>query len=91
MLRKVFYKILKFIVKLIEKIKNFFRKKYSISLLDEWWKSIDGKGNLKLRYLPRKDEIIYFPDLNKYYQVINVIHYLGKKHGIFLVVKDFTK
>lgn len=64
-----------------------FRKK-SITLINETWEKIDA--NLKLVEIPRKNELIYVEKTEIYYKVINVIHYLNDKHGIFVVVEKYA-
>ena len=64
-----------------------FRKK-SITLINESWEKIDA--NLKLVEIPRKNELIYVEKTEIYYKVINVIHYLNDKHGIFVVVEKYA-
>lgn len=66
-----------------------FGKKYSITLLDEQWKVL--KKNLKLSVLPHNDDFIFLEEFNSYYTVINTIHYLNEKQGIFLVVKKYSQ
>jgi hypothetical protein len=63
-----------------------FRKKYSLSILDDKWKII--RGNIKLHYIPRKNELIYLEEFKKYFEIINVVHYLNNKQGIFLIIRD---
>lgn len=63
-----------------------FKKKYSVSLLNQKWEQI--RGNLELEHIPRKDEIIYLEDKKLYFDVINVVHYLNKKQGIFVIIKE---
>lgn len=71
-------------------IKNFFIRKYSISLLNEKWETIIG--NIRLRSLPRKGEFVYWEKDGEtiYYEVLNLVHYLNGKQGIFLLVKRIT-
>lgn len=84
----MFLKIRKYTISLLGKIKKFFdNRKYSISLLDEVWKPLDIK--IKLRYLPRKDELIFIESLGKYFEIVNLIHYLNKKQGIFVIIREF--
>ena len=68
----------------------FFTKKYKISLLNTEWGLLIS--NLKIRTIPRYGELIYIEDLG-YFEVINVIHNIRKKIGIFVVVEklDHTK
>ncbi len=63
-----------------------FKKKYSVSLLDDKWEVI--RGNVKVHFIPRKNEFIYLEEFEKYFEVLNVVHYLNKKHGIFLIIKS---
>ncbi len=64
-----------------------FKKKYSITILDENWVVI--KENLKVKYVPRQNELVYLGS-EKYFKIIEVIHYLlGGKQGIFLIVRDY--
>lgn len=60
-----------------------FRTKYTISILDSKWNPI--KRNIKLKVIPRKDELIF---LNKeYHEVINVIHTMNNIQDIFIIIK----
>jgi hypothetical protein len=67
----------------------FCKRKYSVSILDENWNIIHN--TLFLKIIPRVDEIIYLDTLNKYFRVMNVVHYINDKHGIFIILKDFYK
>ena len=62
---------------------NLFRK-HSVTVLDEKWEPIFLV--VKVKHIPRAGEMIYLED-KKYYRVINVVHNIGKKQGIFLVVE----
>ena len=66
-----------------------FKRKYSVTILDENWGPI--KDSLKLFVIPRTDEMIYLDIYQKYYKVLNVVHYLNDKHGIFVIVKVFEQ
>ena len=61
-----------------------FSRKYNISLLDSKWNPI--KRNMKFSFVPRRDEFIYLVD--RYYQVLNVVHDIQKKHEIFVIVEE---
>ena len=61
-----------------------FSRKYNISLLDSKWNPI--KRNMKFLFVPRRDEFIYLVD--RYYQVLNVVHDIQKKHEIFVIVEE---
>ena len=65
----------------------FFKRKYSVTILDENWSQM--RDSLKLFVIPRIDEMIYMDTHKKYFKVINVVHYLNDKHGIFVIVKPF--
>jgi hypothetical protein len=63
---------------------NMFKTKYNVTLLDSKWNPI--KNNIIFNVIPRKYEYIYYID--RYYHVINVIHNIGKKHGIIIIVEE---
>ena len=63
-----------------------FKRKYSLTFIDEKW---DVMKTQQLFVIPRLNELVYLDTDKKYYQVINVIHYLNKKHGIFIVLTPF--
>jgi len=63
-------------------------RKYSVSVLNRKWEPIFPI--VKVKHIPRSDEWIYLSDKN-YYRVINVVHNIGKKQGIFLVVELLGK
>lgn len=65
----------------------FFKRKYSVTILDENWSQISD--SLKLYLIPRIGEMVYSDVHKKYFKVINIIHYLNNKHGIFVIVKPF--
>lgn len=64
-----------------------FKRKYSVSILNENWTLI--KDSVKLTFIPRANELLYFNE--SYYNIINVIHYLNDKQGVFLIVKPMEK
>jgi hypothetical protein len=68
---------------------KFFKKKFSVTLMDESWNQL--KINVKLKNIPRKDELIYLENLETYYKVTSVIHYLNNKHGIFIIVTKYSE
>lgn len=65
------------------------RRKYSVTILDEKWSHL--RSDIRVAIIPRKDELIYLEEFKKYFNVIRVIHYLNKKHGIFLIVSEFIE
>lgn len=61
-----------------------FSKKYTVTLLNSKWEIV--KSNVKLILIPKKDEYIFMD--NKYYDVLNVIHTIGKEHKILIIVGE---
>ena len=65
-----------------------FGKKYNITLLDSKWNPI--KNSIKFIAIPKRDEFIYLVD--RYYQVINVVHNLAnKKHDILVIIEELKQ
>lgn len=64
-----------------------FKRKYTTTLLDSKWSVI--KNGVKFNVIPRQNEYIYYND--RYYHVINVVHNLGLKHEILIVVDEHTQ
>ena len=64
-----------------------FRIKYNVSLLNSKWEVL--KTSVKLINIPRKDEFIYMDDV--YYKVVNVVHSIGGKHGIVIIIDEFSQ
>lgn len=64
-----------------------FRAKYNITLIDSKWNPI--KNTVKFIDIPRRDEFIYLVD--RYYQVINVVHNMDKKHHIFVIIEEVNQ
>jgi len=58
-------------------------RKYSVSILDRKWKPI--KEVVKVKHIPRAGEILFFEE--NYYRVINVVHFITDKQGIFIIVE----
>lgn len=61
-----------------------FSKKYTVTLLNSKWEIV--KSNVKLISTPKKDEYVFMD--NKYYDVLNVIHTIEKKHKILIIVEE---
>ena len=61
-----------------------FKRKYNTSILDSKWVPI--KRNLKLTFIPRKDEYIWYID--KYFLVINIVYTLNKDEEILIIVEE---
>jgi hypothetical protein len=67
-----------------------FKRKYSITLLNGTdWSTL--QEDLRLTIIPRQNELVYLESLKRYFIVSRVIHYMNKKHGIFLIVNPFTE
>jgi hypothetical protein len=64
-----------------------FKTKYNTTLLDSKWSVI--KNGVIFNVIPRRDEYIYYID--RYYHVLNIVHNIGKKHGILIVVEELTQ
>jgi hypothetical protein len=65
------------------------KRKYSVTILDESWKVL--RPDMRLSIIPRTGELVYLEEFTKYFVVIKVIHYLNKKHGIFLIIGDYIE
>lgn len=64
-----------------------FETKYTVSILDSKWVPI--KRNLKLKVIPRRDELIYLDE--QYFEVLNVVHRLNTKQDIFIIINELAK
>ena len=64
-----------------------FNSKYLISFINEKLETI---RLIKLKTVPIKDEFIFFDDEQKYFRVLNVIHQIGKKQNIVVVITEFS-
>jgi hypothetical protein len=65
-----------------------FNKLY-ITLIDEKWDVL--KEKLLVKSIPRSGELIYIVEQEQYYKVLNVIHNIGKKQDIFVVIENYYK
>ncbi len=59
-----------------------FNKKYSVTVLNSKWEII--KNKIKLEIIPRQQEYLFIE--NQYYEIINVVHVINEKQGVFLIV-----
>ncbi len=64
-----------------------FSRKYNITLIDSKWNPI--KNTIKFIAIPRRDEFIYLVD--RYYQVINVVHNMNKKHNVIVIIEEVNQ
>lgn len=62
----------------------FFSKKYTVTFLNSKWEIVKSEINLKT--IPQRDEYVYMDD--KYYDVLNVVHSISKKHKILVVIEE---
>lgn len=60
-------------------------KRHSVTILNRKWETIIP--TVKVKHIPRSGELLYFGD-DIYYRVVNVVHYVLKKHGIFIIVEQ---
>jgi hypothetical protein len=58
-------------------------RKYSVSILDRKWKTI--KDIVKVKHIPRASEVLFFD--GEYYRVVNIVHSINNKQGIFVIVE----
>jgi hypothetical protein len=61
-----------------------FSKKYTVTFLNSKWEII--KSKIKLNVIPQRDEYVYMND--RYYDVLNVVHSIGKQHTIHIVIEE---
>lgn len=72
--------------KIITKILYWwYRRTPKVLIVDEELNVL--KDKVKMRDIPRYDELIYFEEGGNYHRVLNVIHYANDKHVIYIVVK----
>jgi len=65
-----------------------FKTTHKVTLLSITWDRI--LSNLKVQAIPRAGELIYATEMDKYFEVIKVIHAIQTKHDICLLVKEYT-
>lgn len=68
---------------------NIFGRWYVVTILDRNRKPMFE--NIKVKFVPRHNELIYFEEGGDYYRVLNVFHYINKRHGIYVVVDKFKR
>jgi hypothetical protein len=66
----------------------FSRRKFSVSLLNRDWSVIQDV--IKVVHVPRRGEIIYIDSVG-YLQVVNIVHNIQSKQGIFVIVEKIDK
>ena len=65
-----------------------FFKKVMISLLDH--NMLPIMEDIKIKYIPRTDELIYVPEKEVYYRVINVIYNLTKIQNVLIIIEEYS-
>lgn len=48
------------------------------------------KRNVKLKFLPKYNDLIYFDYNGDYFLVVKVVHYIKDRHEIWVVTQRFT-
>jgi hypothetical protein len=64
-----------------------FNSKYSVVFLNEKWEPLK---TLKVKLIPRLNEFIFFEDVQKYFRVTNIIHQIGKKQSLIVVLTEIS-
>jgi hypothetical protein len=65
-----------------------FRNKFTVTILNEDWNVLIN--TIKLKHIPRADELIYLTELSSYYKILTIVHnFENKNHGIFLIVTKY--
>lgn len=66
-----------------------FKRRYNVTILNTLWVPI--KRDIKLKVIPRRDEFIYLKDVEKYFEVVNVVYTLSDTQEIFVIIKELEK
>jgi hypothetical protein len=61
-----------------------FKRQYTASILDSKWNVV--KSRMKFTAIPRSGEYLFFDGL--YHEVLNIVHTLDGKQGIFIVINE---
>lgn len=64
------------------------KKKYIVRLLNQAWEQM---GILKVKVVPNKGDFIYIEEMKKYFEILSVVHYVNKNHGIFLIINTLNQ
>ncbi len=65
-----------------------FRSKFSVTILNEDWSVL--VETIKVKHIPRIEELIYLTELSSYYKILNIVHnFENKNHGLFLIVSKY--
>jgi hypothetical protein len=63
--------------------------KHSVSIINPKWEFI--KKTINVKHIPRREDLIFIEDIGKYFRVLNIIHTINKKQGIFIVVETLEQ
>ena len=63
-------------------------KKYSVTFLNEKWEVV--REGVKIKHIPRANELVFLPEHNKYFRVANVIHNFNGEQNIFIIIEEYT-
>jgi len=69
-------------------LNRIFGRWYIVSILDKDRQPMFE--NVKVKFVPRHGELMYFEEGGQYYRVLNVFHYINKTHGIFIIVDKIS-
>ena len=61
-----------------------FKRQYTASILNSKWEVV--KNRVKFITIPRSGEYLFFDGL--YHEVLNIVHTLGGKQGIFVIINE---
>ncbi len=66
-------------------MRNLFRRN-RITFLNENWEVI--KQGVRVKSIPRADELVYLPEHIKYFRVLNVVYNFDGKQEIFIIIEE---
>ena len=73
---------------MIKLFKKSHTKKYTITFLNEKWETLKTCNSIE--FIPRAHEIIYLPEFEKYFRVVNVVYNFTKVQGVFIIIEEYT-
>lgn len=76
---------MKFFIRFIYKLLGVYTRMHIMNVQHEHLKT-----NVKLKHIPKINDLIYFEDGGDYFIVIKVIHYIEYRHEIWVVVEQFA-
>lgn len=48
------------------------------------------KSNVKIKFIPQPNDLVYFKENGEYYIVVKVLHFIKDRHEIWVVTNKFT-